>query len=269
MFDHAHDFGIRDSHFIGTQINHAAPAGSGLDKLPQNSMPDVSHDSLARHPPPKCHLGTRKEYISTISNWSLGESEHREPMLWLRGPFGVGKTAVAQSSAEALKFKGKLLATLFFSCSYADRDDPRHVIPSLVYQITTLCNPFANIIDVRMRKDPSVTTKALSMQFDQLLVIPLRQLDAATRASLEGRVIIIDGLDECRGTAEQCEIIRIIAASARNRTTPFQWFITSRPEDPIIRTMNTPSISSTVYRIELPISQEIDHEILLFLTDEF
>ncbi|KAJ3561563.1 hypothetical protein NP233_g10117 [Leucocoprinus birnbaumii] len=185
------------------------------------------------------------------------------------GRLGLGKTAVAQSSAEALKLLDKLLATLFFSRSSTDRDDPRRAIPSLVYQITTHCAQFANIIDERLRKDRSLTTKALSTQFDELLVNPLSQLDAATRTSLKGGVIIIDGLDECRGTAEQCEIIRIIAASARNGTTPFRWFITSRPEDPIIRTMNTPSVSSVVHSFELPVSREIDHEILLYLVSEF
>ncbi|KAJ3564770.1 hypothetical protein NP233_g8069 [Leucocoprinus birnbaumii] len=231
-------------------------------------MPDAFHDSAARFPPPKCHLGTRKEYIKEITNWALGESEHKEPVLWMRGPFGVGKTAVAQSSAEALKPINKLLATLFFSRSNADRDDPRRVFPSLVYQISTLCKQFAIIVDTRIREDLALTTKSLATQFEELLVIPLSQIDVVA-TGLEGRVVIIDGLDECRGIAEQCEIIRIITTSARNGTTPFRWFITSRPEDPIIRAMKTGSTSSVVYGIELPLSRSNDHEILLFLVDEF
>ncbi|KAJ3561418.1 hypothetical protein NP233_g10207 [Leucocoprinus birnbaumii] len=243
QFYQAHDFTITNAHFRNEVPLNTGP---GLKTLFENSMPDAFHDSLARYPPPKCHLGTREEYIKEITNWALGQSERKEPVLWMQGPFGIGKTAVAQSSAEALKLLDKLLATLFFSRSHEDRDDPRRVIPSLVYQITTHCEQFANIIDERLRKDQSLTTKMLSTQFDELLVIPLRQLDAAARTSLEGHVIIIDGLDECRGSAEQCEIIRIIATSAQNRTTPFRWFITSPP-----------------------VSREIDHEILLFLTDEF
>ncbi|KAJ3560964.1 hypothetical protein NP233_g10493 [Leucocoprinus birnbaumii] len=218
---------------------------TGLDKLLRNSMPDAFRDSAARHPPPKCHLGTRKEYINQITDWALGESERKEPVLWMRGPFGVGKTAVAQSSAEALKSINKLVATLFFSRSNTDREDPRRVFPSLVYQITTLCKQFAISIDARIREDPALTTKPLATQFDELLVTPLQQIDTETRKSLEGRVIIIDGLDECRGTLEH------------------------RPEDPIIRTMSIGSVSSVVYRIELPVSRSIDHEILIFLTYEF
>ncbi|KAJ3564773.1 hypothetical protein NP233_g8073 [Leucocoprinus birnbaumii] len=263
QFYKAHNFRIKNA-----QFNDFSLVGLGLEKLLKDSMPDAFHDSAARYPPPKCHLGTRKEYISEITDWALGKSEHKERVLWMRGPFGIGKTAVAQSSAEALKRIDKLLATLFFSRSNANRNDPRRVFPSLVYQITTLCKEFAIIIDARVREDLALTTKSLATQFEELLVNPLTQIDAAA-TGLEGRTIIIDGLDECEGTSEQCEIIRIIANSARNGTTPFRWFITSRPEDPIIRSMNIPAISSTVYCIELSVSREIDHEILLFLTDEF
>ncbi|KAJ3552469.1 hypothetical protein NP233_g12876 [Leucocoprinus birnbaumii] len=264
QFYKARNFTIKSAHF-----NELSLVGLGLKDLLKNSMPDAFHDSAARYPPPKCHLGTRKEYIKQITDWALGEAaEHKELVLWMRGPFGIGKTAVAQSSAEALKPINKLLATLFFSRSNLDRDDPRRVFPSIVYQITTLCKQFAIIVDTRIREDLTLTTKSLATQFEELIVIPLSQIDAVANG-LEGRVIIIDGLDECRGIPEQCEIIRIITASARNGTTPFRWFITSRPEDPIIRTMNTAPISSVVYRIELPVSRSIDHEILLFLTDEF
>ncbi|KAJ3552257.1 hypothetical protein NP233_g12922 [Leucocoprinus birnbaumii] len=264
------DLVFNDAHFINNaQIHNVAPIGPGIEKLLENAMPDAFHDSLTRYPPPKCHLGTRKEYIKQITDWALGESEYKEPVLWMRGPFGVGKTAVAQSSAEDLKSINKLLATLFFSRSSTDRDDPRRVIPSLVYQITTLCKQFAAIIDARIREDPALTTKSLATQFEELLVAPLRRLGASARSDLEGRVIIIDGLDECRGIPEQCEIIRIIATSAQDSTTPFRWFITSRPEDPIIRTMKSASVSSFVHGIELPVSRSIDHEILLFLVDEF
>ncbi|KAJ3560406.1 hypothetical protein NP233_g10859 [Leucocoprinus birnbaumii] len=270
MFDHAHDLIFNHAHFINNaQFNSVAPAGSGLKTLYEHSMPDAFHNSAARFPPARCHLQTRRDYIDRICNqWALGKLDPEKFVMWLRGPFGIGKTAVAQSSAEELEAINKLLATLFFSRSNANRDDPRRVFPSLAYQITTVCESFAALVDARIRKDPSITQKSLLTQFKELIVGPLKEIDTA-ESGLEGRVVIIDGLDECRGTTEQCEIIRIIAASARDHTTPFRWFITSRPEGPIIRTMYSPSISPFISRIELPVSREIDHEILVFLTDEF
>ncbi|KAF5346057.1 hypothetical protein D9756_010801 [Leucocoprinus leucothites] len=258
----AHNFTITHSQFID-----ASHAGSGLRELLKYSMPDAFHDSGARYPPPKCHLGTRNEYIELITDWALGKSDRKEPILWMHGPFGIGKSAVAQSCAEALESMNKLTATLFFSRSNAGRDDPRRVFTSIAYQIATTCPPFREIINNRMIEDPALATKSLSTQFKELLVRPLGQVDTAG-SGLEECVVIIDGLDECRGTAEQCEIIKIIAASVDKHTTPFRWFITSRPEDPIIRTMNSPAVSPVRSRIELPVSRAIDHQILVYLTDE-
>ncbi|KAF5349918.1 hypothetical protein D9756_009037 [Leucocoprinus leucothites] len=262
-FPNAHDFILNYP-----QFNESSHAGSGLKELLEHSMPDAFHDSGVRYPPPKCHLGTRNEYIDLFTNWALGTSDRREPILWMHGPFGVGKSAVAQSCAEALESMNKLAATLFFSRSNTGRDDPQRVFTSIAYQIATACPSLGEIVSRRMIEHPALPTKSLSKQFKDLLVQPLSQVDTV-ESGLAERVVIIDGLDECRGTEKQCEIIKIIAASARERTTPFRWFITSRPEDAIIRTMNSPAVSLALSRIELPVSREIDHEILLYLTDEF
>ncbi|KAF5360377.1 hypothetical protein D9756_005187 [Leucocoprinus leucothites] len=263
IFEKAHDFAI-----YGPQFNESSPTGFGIKELLNHSMPDAFYNSSARYPPPKCHLGTRNEYITLITNWVLGVSDRIEPILWMRGPFGIGKSAVAQSCAEALAPLNKLAATLFFSRSNGDRDDPQRVFTSIAYQIAVKYPSFREKVNQRMIDDPALATVSLSTQFEELLVHPLRSVDV-TGSGLDGRVVIIDGLDECRGTAEQCEIIRVITASVRKRTTPFRWFITSRPEDPIIRTMNSAPVSPVSSCIELPVSRTIDHEILLYLTDEF
>ncbi|KAF5356005.1 hypothetical protein D9756_004416 [Leucocoprinus leucothites] len=263
MFNNAQGIIISNSQFID-----ASHAGSGLERLLKFSMSDAFHDSGARYPPPKCHLGTRNEYIDLITNWALEKSNRKEPILWMHGPFGVGKSAVAQSCAEALESIDKLAATLFFSRSNGDRDDPRRIFTSIAYQIATKCPSLGEIISRRMTEHPALATKSLSKQSEDLLVQPLGQVDIPG-SGLDGCAVIIDGLDECRGTAEQCEMIKIIAASVDKHTTPFRWFITSRPEDPIVRTMNSSTISPVCSRVELPVSRAIDHEILVYLTDEF
>ncbi|KAF5353279.1 hypothetical protein D9756_008135 [Leucocoprinus leucothites] len=265
MFRNAHDI-----IFSNPQFNYFSPSpvGFGIERLLKHSMPDAFHNSSARYPPPKCHLGTRKDYIALVTDWALGVSDRKEPILWMRGPFGIGKSAVAQSCAEALAPINKLAATLFFSCSSADRDDPRRVFTSIAYQVAAICPSFREIVDRRMIDDPALATKSLSAQFEDLLVHTLGRADVAG-SGLDGRVVVIDGLDECRGTAAQCEIIEVIATSVRERTTPFRWFITSRPEDAINRTVNSAAVSPICSRIELPVSRAIDHEILTYLTDEF
>ncbi|KAJ3573708.1 hypothetical protein NP233_g2258 [Leucocoprinus birnbaumii] len=263
LFNNAHDFIINNS-----QITNNVHAGPGLRTLLSKSMPDAFHDSGARYPPPKCHLGTRNDCMTKIMNWALGEPGSIEPVLWISGPFGVGKSAVAQSFAEALEPQQKLAATLFFSRSSTSRNDPHRVFTSIAYQIVAKCRSFREIVSMRMYEDPALATRSLSKQFEDLIISPLREIDIVS-SGLCGRVIIIDGLDECRGTAEQCEIINTIATSVWNQTTPFRWFITSRPEGPIIRTMKSDLVAPVVSHCELPVSREIDNEILLYLTDEF
>ncbi|KAF5360376.1 hypothetical protein D9756_005186 [Leucocoprinus leucothites] len=263
LFDNAHDFAI-----YNPQFHTSLPAGSGIKELLMHSIPDAFYNSSAHYPPPKCHLGTREEYITLITDWAQGRSDRQEPILWMRGPFGVGKSAIAQSCAEALAPIDKLAAALFFSRSNGNRDDPRRVFTSIAYQIAAKCPPFREIINQHMMDDPALAMTSLSTQFEDLLVNPLRSVDI-TGSGMDGRVVVIDGLDECRGAVEQCEIIRVIAASVRKHTTPFRWFITSRPKEPIIQTMNSIPVSAVLSSLELPVSRAIDHEILLYLTDEF
>ncbi|KAJ3554077.1 hypothetical protein NP233_g12497 [Leucocoprinus birnbaumii] len=268
MFQGAHDFILNNARIVHDSDEPEMPPGSGLEKLLHNSMPDAFHDSSARYPPPKCHLGTRADYISRITDWALGTSDRAEPILWMHGPFGVGKSAVAQSCAEVLEAKNKLVAALFFS-RVNMRSDPNRVFTSIAYQIATQFRSFARILDLKIRRDPLILQKSLPKQFNELLVAPIRELGSAAASGLEGLVIIVDGLDECEGTTEQCVIIDLIVKSTREQTTPFRWFITGRPEPHLFNATQTPMVSAVLYQLELPVSRGIDHEILLYLTDEF
>ncbi|KAJ3568637.1 hypothetical protein NP233_g5576 [Leucocoprinus birnbaumii] len=186
----------------------------------------------------------------------------------MRGPFGVGKTAVSQSFAKELESRGMLAATLFLSRSNAHRDDPQRVFTSINYQIATQCESSRDIVVTRIQEDPALAKKTLAKQPEELLASPPSQTDAQ-KCGLLGQVVIVDGLDECRGNFEPRTITNTIATSVRNQTTPFRWFITSRPEGPIKQTMRSPTVTPFVFQLELPVSRSADHEVLLYLTDEF
>ncbi|KAJ3560410.1 hypothetical protein NP233_g10856 [Leucocoprinus birnbaumii] len=150
MFDHTHNLTFNHTQFINN-AQLVAPTGSGLKTLYEHSMPDGFHNLAACFPPARCHLETQRDYIDRICNqWALGKLDPEKFVMWLHGPFGIGKTAVAQSSAEELEAINKLLATLFFSHSNANHDDPRCVFPSLAYQIATVCKSLAALVDARI-----------------------------------------------------------------------------------------------------------------------
>ncbi|KXN81261.1 hypothetical protein AN958_05545 [Leucoagaricus sp. SymC.cos] len=266
MFSHAHGFQINSSTFTENRVEITDNERSGLRELLSHSMRDAFHDSSARWPPPMCHPGTQEDRISLIVDWGIGTSEHTESIHWMDGPFGVGKSALAQTCAEIFKDKNRLGASLFFSRPNR-RNDPNRVFTSISYQITTKSRPLAKIIDQSVRDDPTLLTASLPLQFKHLLVNPLRRLSPTEATDVEGLIIILDGLDELEGPDLQCAVIDLVSASVRNDSTPFRWFITSRPEPHIIRSMTAANVFPLVFRKELPLSEE-DGEILLYVTEE-
>ncbi|KAF5360624.1 hypothetical protein D9756_004614 [Leucocoprinus leucothites] len=242
--------------------------GSGIHRLLRQSMPDAFHDSSARYPPPACHYGTRQEYIAMIRDWGLGApGSHQEQIFWMDGPAGVGKSAVAQSCAELFAEQGRLAASIFFSRPNR-RQDHNRLFTSISYQVATKWKPFAEVVDLRIREDPTLVTKAIREQFRELLVRPMQQLRSEWGGSVQGRVIIVDGLDECDTIEAQIDILEIIATSVREQTTPFRWMLTSRPERHIISMFVSNELQPLALRVNLPVSRKADHDILLYITDE-
>jgi hypothetical protein len=240
---------------------------TGLDKLLDHSMRDAFHDSAARWPPPRCHGDTRKDFINTITDWGTGASEHAKPILWVHGPFGVGKSALAQTCTEAFASENKLAASIFFSGPNR-RNNPNRVFTSIAYQILIKYPLLGEIVDSVIMKDPTIATASRQIQFDELLTKPLRQIGSPATATIEGWVIVLDGLDECQGRGEQCEIIQIVAASVRRRSTPFRWLVISRPEAHINHSMADKNISPLLFNIDIPLSSEIDDDIRNYLISE-
>ncbi|KAF9444061.1 hypothetical protein P691DRAFT_637331, partial [Macrolepiota fuliginosa MF-IS2] len=217
---------------------------------------------------PSCHPGTRYDFIDTIVGWSLGNSEHTERILMMRGPAGVGKSAVAQSCAELLAEKNKLGVAIFFSRPN-ERDDPHRLFPSLSYQIATKSKPYGDILGHRIRNDPTLVAKSVKEQFQELLVKPLSQLGADVGGDVGGLVVIIDGLDECdKGPQMHCDIVEIVIASVHKKTTPFRWAFLSRPETHIVGSFTAADTRPLSYHLEIRVSREIDNEIALYLKAE-
>ncbi|KAF9441682.1 hypothetical protein P691DRAFT_779715 [Macrolepiota fuliginosa MF-IS2] len=242
----------------------------GLKILLEASMPDAFHDSSARDPPPSCHPGTRYTFIDAITSWGLGTSRRTKSMLWMYGPAGVRKSAIAQTCSERLAERNKLGAALFFSRSVGPnkRDDPHRLFPSLAYQIAAKFDAYGDILDHHIQKNPTLVAKSTREQFQELLVKPLSQLGADAAGVVEGLVVIIDGLDECgKGPGMHCDIIEVTAASIRNRATPFRWVLLSRPETHIVGSFTVNGMHSLTYRLEVRVSRDIDNEITLYLTD--
>lgn len=309
-FENARDFALNNPHFVDnsqsiTNIHNMAIATvsgqlfyislvfqaltfvtQGLGILLKASIPEAAHDSSARHPPPLCHPGTREVYISRILSWAgagndtdsnddgtnpaEANSTPTERVLWLHGLAGVGKSAIAQSCAEALSSAVnavRRLGAAFFFSGHNSRDDANKLFTTIAYQLASQIEELGIILEEKIRRDPTLVNKVPSQQFSEFIVHPLKELKGRGREVAE-LVIIIDGLDECSESTAQQTIIEIVAASVREQSTPFRWIILSRPEPHIVSTFKSPLVQPLYFDLDLPVSRDVDNDIFRYLSDE-
>lgn len=143
-----------------------------LQLLADKRMPGAEADSSARDPPPKCHPATRQSLRGRINDWIVKPERHWR-MLWVLGPAGVGKSAVAQTIAEETKAAGRLGASCFFS-RLNDRNDPDRVIPTIAYQLAVKHPTYKKIISQRLADDSTILEKNRRVQFRELIIEPFQ-----------------------------------------------------------------------------------------------
>ncbi|KAF9454379.1 hypothetical protein P691DRAFT_808516 [Macrolepiota fuliginosa MF-IS2] len=241
----------------------------GIDILREASNHDAAYDSSARDPPPQCFPGTREQYIEDIVHWAVPAIGANDPLslFWMKGPAGVGKSAVAQTCVERLKEMGKLGAAFFFATK--KRDKATQFFPTIIYQLSTEFPDYCDLVDQRIRRDRTIFSKTMAAQFKTLIVKPLQELEESGRSIGKRIAIFIDGLDECESADSQCDIIKIIAAAARDGTTPLCWAFFSRPESHIEGTFAIADIVQITCTTLLPISRDADGDIELYLRGGF
>ncbi|KAJ3576064.1 hypothetical protein NP233_g693 [Leucocoprinus birnbaumii] len=267
LFSCAQRLDITGGTYIDNSVQHNVAnyflvKQSGIELLLQAAEPGAAFDSAARTTAPRCHPGTREEFIGTIFQWVTVRNGD-PPLSWMKGPAGVGKSAVIQTCVERLRDASALCAAFFFSIN--GRKDSMRLFPSIAYQLSLLIPSYYDLLDERIRFDKTLLNKSLRGQFQGLILEPLRELMARS-GNLTRRIpVFIDGLDECESKEDQCDIIEIVAEAAQLMTLPISWVFSTRPEVHIVTTFSKTTIASLTLKIDLPISREDDAEIETFL----
>ncbi|KAF5339204.1 hypothetical protein D9611_011124 [Ephemerocybe angulata] len=265
---------------------------SALERLEEHISPGAAFNSDERCDAPKCHPDTRIAVQDEILSWITAGDTDAEPkrILWLTGPAGTGKTAIAGSVAETCSKAGLLAASFFFSSfsGSADRRSKRFLVPTLAYQLrkhqglAAVGRGILSTID----HDPAVFTARLKDQLEDLILKPFRQLHGQLDAYSIPKVIIVDGIDECEGTnllsrpmteeetrtaseRDQLEILDILLQAASDPTFPFRIIAVSRPERHISTFFSPAAARTAIFKIFLDESYDPDSDITLFLQSKF
>jgi len=212
-----------------------------MELLHQHIAPGAFHKSDERCDSPKCHPHTRKAVLKKIMDW-VKDPNKFALFLWLYGPAGAGKSAIAQTIAELLEELGLLAAAFFFSRNAAGRNDKTRLVPTLVYQLVKFIPEIrAHVLEV-LEQDPALFSYSVEAQIQALIVKPLNA--AANEEALAAillsrpRLIILDGLDECYTTSAQTQILNSLSTATKHLQIPLFFLIASRPEQDIRQSFN-------------------------------
>ncbi|KAJ7203566.1 hypothetical protein GGX14DRAFT_369457 [Mycena pura] len=247
--------------------------GKGFQILCRAAACDAFHNSAERYPQPRCHSETRIEMLDDLWNWTSEEwlprkFSHRatgsNSILWLHGPAGAGKSAVAQSLCQKLsETEGRAFASFFFKRQHTSRGNGNKMFPTISYQLAVLHPGLKRAISQNVENDPSIVDKSLSIQLLKLIIEPCRQIQSLDSVPM---TIIIDGLDECDGQHIQEEILRSVGNSMDDPHLRLRFLIVSRPEPHIAEMFTGPCLDSLHCSLNI---EEAFEDVRKYLLDEF
>lgn len=171
-----------------------------------------------------CLKGTRVTLLEEIDRWF---KDGEQPIFWLNGLAGSGKSAIAQTVAERCFANGTLGASFFCSsgANLKGQDKFNTIFPSLAYQLAYQYPDFRSTLVPHLRFNPGIEYESLSRQVEKLIVEPLQSANIKI-------VIVIDALDEYKNEGPSSEILLALGSIIQSAPKT-KFFITSRPEPQI------------------------------------
>ncbi|KDR67282.1 hypothetical protein GALMADRAFT_1127292 [Galerina marginata CBS 339.88] len=183
-----------------------------MELLLEAASPGAFHNSGERFDPPKCYPNTRVAVLARVMDWIIGKFGWEEYIMWLYGPAGAGKSAIAQTIAEMCHENHSLLASFFFSRSDPKRNSVGPLAASLAYQVAVNLPQARSLIEGVVANDPAIFQRSFKAQFNALILEPLMQVyKTSTFPVPHPHLMIIDGLDECNDSAGQRHILDTIS----------------------------------------------------------
>ncbi|KAJ7827664.1 hypothetical protein B0H14DRAFT_2516916 [Mycena olivaceomarginata] len=234
---------------------------TGIHILHRAVVLEALHDSADSFPQPKCHPETRTKLLDDLYQWAT-QNDPAQPICWLHGPAGAGKSAVMQTLCEKLKSANRLGGAFFFKRGHATRGNSRALFVTLAYQLALNNNRELNpLISQIVEEDPSIVGRSIDAQLRQLIIEPCKSLKDSAAP-----ILLVDGLDECDTHDAQVEVLRLMGRVVCQHPNIFRIIIASRPEAHIRDSLEEPSFGGILHSVNV---EQSFNNVRTFLRDEF
>ncbi|KAJ7593656.1 hypothetical protein C8J56DRAFT_1160473 [Mycena floridula] len=224
----SHNISHNVGHNYGNIIHHAPMMSRRLKDLARHDTAYNSHER-EREEASLCAPDTRKEILKLLDQWALG---HGEPVCWLSGPAGAGKSTIAHTVAQQCDTNHCLAFSYFFSRRYTTRSNLSAFIPTFVYTLakSTGITSIEQKVDEALETNAGLFYQCLEGQLTTIAGIILPILSA--RPPALPVVVVIDGLDEYNQAEGKIRLEHLVKILIDTMTTQlhFRILFTSRPE---------------------------------------
>ncbi|KAG7094183.1 hypothetical protein E1B28_007790 [Marasmius oreades] len=243
-------------------------------------------------------LGPEKQCYETSMNGASKSDSN--PICWLSGTAGVGKSAIALTVAKSCAENNRLAASFFFFRSDPKRNNPSSLMLTIAHGLVTTIPSLHPIIHGKIATDPRILEATLEDQFRELIVSPLLNVSPSSKrrwwiprwgqrwgrslrwwrqvpeqplpqsVQKHPNLVIIDGLDECKDSDTQLRLISILtSAYQRSPHFPLRLLICSRPESWIREAFDLPKYCILTKHIKLDDSYVPNQDIERYFRSEF
>ena len=201
--------------------------------------------------------------MERLETWVMAGRDGKS-ILWLHGPAGAGKSAIAQTVAETCAERNQLAATFFFARTVASRNSIRHLFPTVAVQIAFSTPEKRRRLDKVLKGEPYIVERSRG-SVD--LVASLFQDRSRTNSS--PLIVIIDGLDECQGYKDQGRILTEVSHMVKTHHLPLRFVIVSRPESHLCDAFDEPPMATITEILSLFDDFRARADVSSYLRSEF
>jgi hypothetical protein len=209
----------------------------------------------------QCLDGTRVEILAEIEQWARSPDPNTQPVFWLKGAAGTGKSAIAHTLAVRFSQHDELGSFLCFDRNHLAERRHEKVFSTMAHDLASQYPGVKRLLAATIRKRNWLKrTTDIIQQWERLLVKPSTQLPADRPI-----LLIIDALDESGDAQSRNHLLSILAHRTRELPSNVRILLTSRALDDISQALTSKTCIRSKVMDDIPKSS-IEQDIKSYIS---